>query len=287
MIGLFHGGVGNNNGPGKVAYNLMLGLDKLGVDYVVNQEADINGCLTAWGPRFMDLPKNTLVGPNLVVVPTDIPQLWYHFKNVLVPCQWVKDMYETFEITENVNIHVWPVGIDTDKFSPGWVSKDNDCLIYFKRGSEETKQELIRLLDVYELSYELITYSSYTEEQLIDVARRSRFCVTITGTESQGIAYQEILSMGVPCYVVDKPVWDDQPQHECPATSAPYFDDRCGIKCPDLSKLEEFIDELFFEQVLAKSNYDPRKYILENLTLEKCASEYVKLLEMSHNVNES
>ena len=26
---------------------------------------------------------------------------------------------------------------------------------------------------------------------------------------------------------------------------------------------------------------------VENLTLEKCASEYVKLLEMSHNVNES
>jgi hypothetical protein len=287
MIGLFHGGCGNNNGPGKVAYNLMHGLHKLGVPYVVNQEADLNGCLTAWGPRFMDLPKNTLVGPNLVVVPTDIPQLWYHFKDVLVPCQWVKDMYETFEITENVNIHVWPVGIDTDKFSPGWVSKDNDCLIYFKRGSEETKQELIRLLDVYELSYELITYGSYTEEQLIDVARRSRFCVTITGTESQGIAYQEILSMGVPCYVIDKLVWDDQPPTECPATSVPYFDDRCGIKCPDLSRLEEFIDELFFEQVLAKSNYDPRQYILDNLTLEKCASEYVKLLEMSHNVNES
>ena len=117
MIGLFHGGVGNNNGPGKVAYNLMLGLDKLGVDYVVNQEADINGCLTAWGPRFMDLPKNTLVGPNLVVVPTDIPQLWYRFKNVIVPCQWVKNKYESFEMTQNTNLHIWPVGIDIDKFS--------------------------------------------------------------------------------------------------------------------------------------------------------------------------
>ena len=282
MIGLFHGGCGNNNGPGKVAYNLMHGLHKLGVPYVVNQEADLNGCLTAWGPRFMDLPKNTLVGPNLVVVPTDIPQLWDRFKNVLVPCQWVKNKYESFEMTQNTNLHIWPVGIDTDKFSPGWVSKDNDCLIYFKRGSEETKQELIRLLDVYELSYELVTYGSYTEEQLIDVARRSRFCVTITSTESQGIAYQEILSMGVPCYVIDKPVWDDQPQHTFPATSAPYFNDRCGIKCPDLSRLEEFIDELFMEKVLNRSKYDPRQYISENLSLEKCASEYIKLLEISN-----
>ena len=284
MIGLFHGGCGNNNGPGKVAYNLMHGLHKLGVPYVVNQEADLNGCLTAWGPRFMDLPKNTLVGPNLVVVPTDIPQLWYRFKNVIVPCQWVKDMYETFEITENVNIHVWPVGIDTDKFSPSNIVsphllKNNDCLIYFKRGSEETKQELIGLLDSQKLSYELITYGSYTEEQLIDVARRSRFCFTITGTESQGIAYQEILSMGVPCYVIDKPVWDDQPEHTFPATSTPYFDDKCGIKCVDLSEFKTFLNYLEI--------YKPRDYILENLTLEKCASEYVKLLEMSHNVNES
>lgn len=282
MIGLFHGGCVNNNGPGKVAYNLMHGLHKLGVPYVVNQEADLNGCLTSWGPRFMDLPNNTLVGPNLVVVPTDIPQLWDRFKNVLVPCQWVKNKYESFELTQNTNLHIWPVGIDTDKFSPGWVSKDNDCLIYFKRGSEETKQELIRLLDVYELSYELVTYGSYTEEQLIDVARRSRFCVTITSTESQGIAYQEILSMGVPCYVIDKPVWDDQPQHTFPATSAPYFNDMCGIKCPDLSRLEEFIDELFMEKVLNRSKYDPRQYILENLSLEKCASEYLKLLEISN-----
>jgi hypothetical protein len=284
MIGIFHGGLHNTNGPGKVASNLMMGLDKLGVDYVVNQEADINGCLTAWGPRFMNLPKNTLVGPNLVVVPTDIPQLWYHFKDVLVPCQWVKNFYETFEMTKNVNIHIWPSGIDTDKFSPStFLQKDNDCLIYFKNGSEETKNELIRLLDVYKLSYEEINYGGYTEEQLIDVAKRSKFCVVIARTESQGIAYQEILSMGVPCYVVDKTVWDDQPQHSCPATSAPYFDDRCGIKCPDFSKLEEFIDELFFEQVLTKSKYDPRQYILDNLTLEKCASDYVKLLEISHN----
>ena len=279
MIGIFHGGLHNTNGPGKVASNLMMGLDKLGVDYVVNQEADINGCLTAWGPRFMNLPKNTLVGPNLVVVPTDIPQLWYHFKDLIVPCQWAKDMYETFEITENVNIHIWPVGIDTDKFSPSNEVKNNDCLIYFKRGSEETKKELIRLLDSQKLSYELITYGSYTEEQLMDVARRSRFCVTITSTESQGIAYQEILSMGVPCYVIDKPVWDDQPYHSFPATSAPYFDDKCGMKCVDLSEFKTFLNYLEI--------YKPRDYILENLTLEKCASDYVKLLEMSHNVNES
>jgi hypothetical protein len=55
------------------------------------------------------------------------------------------------------------------------------------------------------------------------------------------------------------------------------------MKCVDFSKLEEFIDELFFEQVLTKSKYDPRQYILDNLTLEKCASDYVKLLEISHN----
>lgn len=287
MIGIFHGGSGSNNGPGKVAQNLMHGLNKLEIPYVVNQEADINGCLAAWSPRFMDLPKNTLVGPNLVVVPTEIPQMWHRFKNFIVPCEWVKNFYQTFEMTHNVNIHVWPVGIDTDKFSPLDVAKDNDCLIYFKRGSEERKQELIRFLEDYKLSYEEINYGSYTEEQLIDVARRSKFCVVIARTESQGIAYLEILSMGLPCYVLDKLVWDDQSQYKFPATSAPYFDERCGIKCSDFSRLEDFTKELFLESDLNKSKYDPRQYILDELTLEKCAREYVNLMEMSHNFNES
>jgi len=134
---------------------------------------------------------------------------------------------------------------------------------------------LIERLDNNNLTYEKIEYGSYTEEDLIALANSSRFCVTVTRTESQGIAYQEILSMNVPMYVIDKTIWDDMPDISFPATSAPYFDDRCGIKHLDLSRFDEFLSRL--------NEYSPREYILENLTLEKCASEYISLLEFCND----
>ena len=274
MIGIFHAGQLNNNGPGKVATNLIKGLKRLGHTVVENQEGDYTGCLASWSPRFKDLPKKTLVGPNLVVLPTDDPEIWSLFNNLIVPCDWVKNYFNHFPLTRNTNLHIWPVGIDTDHFCPHG-EKDVDCCIYFKNGSVDTRNELIQILQEKGMSYLEINYGNYTEEDFIRATRRCRFCVTITSTESQGIAYQEILSMGVPCYVVEKTIWDHRPGFSFPATSAPYFDVRCGIKCLDLSFFDKFITEL--------PTFKPRNYILENLTLEKCASEYVSLLEFCND----
>lgn len=275
MIGIFHGGQKNNNGPGKVATNLILGLRKLGHTVVENQEGDYTGCLASWAPRFKDLPKTTLVGPNLVVLPPEDRVMWNLFTDFIVPCDWVREKYLQFSpLTSKVNLHKWPVGIDTDTFSPGG-KKEVDCFIYFKNGSEKTRQELIRLLEDRNLTYAEMRYGSYSEKDFIEMVRRCRFCVTITSTESQGIAYQEILSMGVPCYVVDKPMWDDHPMWSFPATSAPYFDGRCGVKCLDLSAFDMFLNYI--------DTYKPRDYILDNLTLEKCASEYLLIMEKCYD----
>ena len=97
----------------------------------------------------------------------------------------------------------------------------------------------------------------------------------ITSTESQGIAYQELLSMNVPCYCIDKTVWDDRDGHSYPATSVPYFDKSCGIKTSDLSDLDQFLDNIHL--------YEPRKYIVDNLGLEKQAKNYVNILENCHD----
>ena len=99
--------------------------------------------------------------------------------------------------------------------------------------------------------------------------------------ESQGLAYQECLASGVPILA-----WD---QGECldpnrfvwgmpfiSATSVPYWDDRCGVTFKGISefpiKLEMFLDKLNRKQ------FAPRDYILDNLTLEKCALHYVDIL---------
>jgi len=274
MIGIFHAGMNTNTGPGKVASNLIIGLRRLGYDVLENQEGDYTGCLASWSPRFKDLPRKTLVGPNLVVLPSDDMQIWDLFDNVIVPCNWVKRKYENFTCTQKTNLHTWAVGIDTDKFSPSG-DKEVDCLVYFKNRSEQELRQVISMLDEKGSSYTIIKYGEYDEEQFIQTVRRCKFCITLTSTESQGIAYQEILSMGIPCYVLDKPVWDDRPGFSFSATSTPYFDDSCGMKCNDFSEFELFLNHI--------DTYRPRDYILNNLSLEKGASEYIKLLEICND----
>jgi hypothetical protein len=273
MIGIFHGGVSATNGPGKVAMNLVEGLKKLGIDFVENEERDMNGCLASWSPRFKDLPRETLVGPNLMVLPIDDPSVWSYFDNVVVPCEWVKNKYKKFNLPSNIYLHQWAVGIDTELFFPKKGTKSK-CLIYNKRGSRQNLELIIQTLNSLKISYIVLDYGSYTESDLLTACEQSLFAVLNTGTESQGIAYQEILATGVPCYVIDKTVWDDQPGYSFPATSVPYFDDRCGIKHHNFSRFGEFLDKL--------SGFESREYILDNLTLEKSAKEYLNILEMSH-----
>lgn len=268
-IGIYTNNFSSANGPGKVCQNLIKGLDKLGVKCQINANLKDTGFLNGYvSPT---IQPNMLLGPNIFVLPSDLhPDFWKTKRNLVTPSDWVRDKYVS-QLGPEHNVFVWPVGIDTEWFTPSKLDKTNDCLIYFKRGSESKRLELIDYLNSKDMTYREIVYGQYSEEMLIETARSSRFCVTLTSTESQGIAYQEILSMGLPMYVVDKQVWDDRPGVCFPATSAPYFDDRCGIKHPDLSRLEEFLDNL--------NEFQPREYILGNLTLEKCAFEYLSLLE--------
>jgi len=265
-IGLFYDS--SSRGPGKVRDNLLRGLHKLGIEVSHNKPEKYTGWLHGFPP--IDIPSDWLLGPNLFVVPSDIhPSFWNKKRNIVTPAKWTTDLYSSY-ISEPHGLFTWAVGIDTEKFIPSG-NKTNDCLIYIKGDPYQLKDKLKEKLNKLNLSYEEVEYGSYSEEEFIEKTQASNFCVTLTRTESQGIAYQEILSMDVPCLVVDKPTWNDRPDFSFPATSAPYFDGRCGIKSSNLDSLDNFIDSI--------GSYEPRKYILENLSLEKTAQEYILLLE--------
>ncbi len=139
-IGLFCNNFSERNGPGKVASNLIKGLEIVGAKVFINEIKENTGCLQS-----VPSDGNFLFGPNLFVLPSDVNQsFWRKKRNLVVPCEWVKSKYETQLSDEHV-IDVWAVGIDTDKFKPSSVTKTNDCLIYFKNGSHETKNDLIQI----------------------------------------------------------------------------------------------------------------------------------------------
>jgi len=59
-------------------------------------------------------------------------------------------------------------------------------------------------------------------------------------------------------------------------TSAPYFDERCGIIINDFTKLKAAIDEI----LINISNYKPMDFIIENLSLEKQAKELLSFFDI-------
>ena len=271
-VGLFYDN--QSNGPGKVRDNLIKGLKNIGVTVIHNQPSYLTGWLH--GVPDMNTPNSWLLGPNLFTLPSDInTEFWSQRRTVVVPCNWVKTIYDKFYklLNSPTTVNVWAVGIDTEKFEPQ-KGQRRKCLVYHKRGNENNLKLILETLTSLKIEHTVLKYGEYTEERLMSACGESLFAILNTSTESQGIAYQEILSMGIPCYVIDKEVWDDRPEVSCPASSVPYFDDRCGIKHNNLSRLSEFLDRL--------STFKPRDYILDNLTLEKCASEYIRLLEICH-----
>lgn len=270
-LGLFYSTAGNNNGPGKVVSNLIKGLEKNNIDVRINAIGDINGCLQSWNVPLNLLPNTTVIGPNLCVLPSEMPNIWFKFKTTIVPSEWIKNKYETFDVlkTSNINIKIWPVGIDTDNFFPSDELKTNDVLLYVKNRNDEAKN-VTEHLSNKGLTVKTVVYGTYTEDEFKKFVHKSKCVVLLTKTESQGIAYQEILSMNVPCYVLNKDTWDDINGYAFPATSVPYFDSSCGLVEKNLNNFDYFYENL--------KKYNPRNYILNTLNLKKQASNYLNIL---------
>ena len=84
-----------------------------------------------------------------------------------------------------------------------------DCLIYFKRRDQSELDAVKKFLVKNGFSYRMVEYGTYGEDGFKQLVNSAKFCFLINGTESQGIAVQEIMSMGVPIIAWDIKEWLD------------------------------------------------------------------------------
>ena len=284
------------SGVAKVAINLCKGLTKLGREYVMNipfseiAEDETIGVL-GQGPHCLAgyHRRNAIVaGPAVITHPSEWPDLCevQPISHYLQPSEWANNIFVPYY---KDRCTIWPVGIDTEAWLPdARTSKPVDFLVYdkimwdYERVSVELKESLLAQLGKRGLSYELIRYGSYQPEHYRKALGRVRAMIFLCEHESQGIAYQECLASDVPILAWDQgwwldPSWTKKDGPPVPATSVPYWDERCGVKFRGIEEfpvqLDVFLDRLKHRQ------FAPRSYILEHLTLEQCAARYAALLD--------
>ncbi len=262
-------------GPGRVVESLARGLAGIGWSVYGNsriQSDVIQGCLQPT-QALGSLPRNAIMGPNLFIFPSEWGEICKKFDHYVVPSEWVKKKYQKYAEMSSSTIDVWPAGIDTDLWSPKNQQK-KEVLVYFKSRQREELDFVINHLRSRSVPHRIIEYGKYEEKDLYLACESARSCILLTGTESQGIAYMQILSMGVPCYVVNKSKFDYFHYKDNPAdsTSVPYFDQRCGeiFDTFNIDRFDEFSQKI--------SSFLPREFIEESFTLEQAAKKYENII---------
>jgi hypothetical protein len=267
-----------SRGPGKVVENLARGLNKIGWDVTGNStsfDKEIYQGVLQSVPSLGFVGKDAIAGPNLFVLPTEWGNNCSLFDHYIVPSKWVEDKYREYDCLSHASIDVWPVGIDTDQWVKEKNSRQGRVAIYYKNRPKEDLDNLTSHLRDLNIDFGILEYGRYDEQDLYNVCHLVDAFILLTGTESQGVAYMQILSMGIPCFVLNKSKFDYMDRYvenPIPSTSVPYFNESCGIIVDefDRHKFQDFMDKI--------ESYDPRSFIMDNHTLEIGAKKYVEIL---------
>lgn len=278
----------------KVFRNLVAGLERIGYPFVVNRRLD--SCELLWVhddqralPKLHKLPLEirAIVGPNLYVMPRDVPKGVNLSRAIyLHPAVWVTDQWKLHGF-DRCPLRAWPVGIDTDLFTPQPVTNRSSILLYHKQRDPEEFAQLRQMVSDLGLEHDVTIYGSYEQADYLQKLSRAKYVIWHGRHESQGIALQEAMAAGVPILVWDitklKQFWHSagrcyqftKEELEFPATAAPYFDSRCGIRVTETSQIPLAIRQM--EELWLSLR--PREYVEEHLSLAGQARALLKMFE--------
>jgi len=288
-------------GVDKVFSNLCLGLNRLRVPYVVNlpfnelRPADRVGVLGRGRHSLAgyDRTNPIVAGIGLMTHPSEWPTLCddYPIAFYLQHSEWTNNVYRPYF---GDKCRIWPVGIDTNAWRPSASGrKSYDVLIYDKilwwdRQVPQLPDAVRDRLAAQKLTFRYLRYGDYDERQYKQDLDECRAMIFLCEHESQGLACLECLASDVPVLAWDQGWWLDpirlaSGQADIPATSVPYFDDRCGLRFRDI---DDFPDKLArFLDLQRSCGFAPRAYVKKNLTVEKCSAAFVDLLNEARTMS--
>jgi hypothetical protein len=226
--------------------------------------------------------KKFIFGPHFSVYPDHkVESITYTNNCVYIhPSEWAANIWKIYDISLKNRVYSFSFPVNVDKFSPIKSIEERDkVFVYYKRRDPRELEFLENFLRVNNINYRIFDYvRRYSETEYLNYLRESRYGIILDAHESQGFAIEEALSCDVPLFVwnvsnMRQEYGSDYPKYY--ATSIAYWDSRCGeyfYKWEEL--LEKFI--IFMNKL---RDYRPREYILDNLTVDKCANRLKELVE--------
>jgi hypothetical protein len=201
------------------------------------------------------------------------PSLWY--------AQWISNGLP-FRNNTHRPLAIWGAGVNTDRFLPlpKPVAYRHDYFIYFKSQNWDQLRSVHDFLfhNYFKLHGPILMYYFYSSEELLEMAQRSRFCIFLSGTETQGLASLEIMACGCPLFVLDTTEHIQDGYGMSGATSVTCWDSTCGMKSSVKNMEKDF--PVFMEHL---ETYNPRSFVEREYSWKASAGKLVRLIAREHH----
>lgn len=274
-------------GPQAVTASLCRGLDEIKYEYKLNPptteitENDIvwvNESIEAL--RFAIKLKGgknyrLIAGPNLIIVPEQSNGIISSAKIdiILQPSDWTKNFMASLKPDLDDKIKVWPAGVAMPILNESL--KTNGLLVYLKDSrAERLLPEIRSSLQRQNRSFEIIKYNKFQQSEYFAKLGKSRALIYLGNSESQGLALQEAWARNIPTLVLNKEYFEYK-KYKFPAEkiSAPYLNDQNGIFFDTNNFEEKFLE--FWSKL---TSFQPREYVLNNLSDKICAQKFLAII---------
>jgi len=225
--------------------------------------------------------KKFIFGPHLSVFPEKKLQ---HVNNIhnnsvyIQPSDWVNQLWVNMNAGKIIPIKTFAFPVNTEKFTQIYDNRDN-VYIYFKRRKPEELNYIQDFLNNKNVPYRVFDYvQKYDEHDYLQYLQNSKYGIILDAHESQGFATEEALSCNVPLLVWNTKYMSQEHGSRytnIPCSSIPYWDERCG----EFFYEKEEIEKTFETFVNKLQTYQPRQYVLENLSVDRCGNNLINLIE--------
>jgi glycosyltransferase involved in cell wall biosynthesis len=213
------------------------------------------------------LVDRLIVGPLIVNLPFENEGVIEDplIDTVLLPSDWVVQVFKKHGKRPDTNYQVWSMGVDTEYWKPQPDVRRDKILLYVKNPEQKIVEKVVSSLLKRDLPHHILRAGAFTQQEYLQRLQESRAVIFLSRTETQGLAMFESWSCDVPSFHWNCGHYKYFDYSETNASSCPYLTETCGM---DFQSENDF--DIRWESFLSKlPDYKPRDFVMQNHRLDQ------------------